>query len=85
MRRRTQRPAGDASEWGPARLLVLVVVGALAVLAVLAGLVLAVVGALTGDEPDATDAERRAAARPTEVSQQDALAAAPMRAADPDD
>jgi hypothetical protein len=84
MRRRTERPAGDASEWGPARLLVLVAGSALLALAVLTGLVLAVIGALTGDEPDATDAARQAAAPPTEVSQQDALAAAPMPAADSD-
>ncbi len=85
MRRRTERPVRDASEWGPARLLVLVVVSALVALAVLAGLVLAVVGALTGDQPEATGAAPHPAAPSAEVSQQDALAAAPMPAADPDD
>jgi hypothetical protein len=75
---------GETSTWGPARLLVLMAVSALAVLAVLAGLVLAVVGALTGDQRDGTAAAPRAAAPAPELSQQDALASAPMPTEDPD-
>ena len=82
MRRRAEHPVRDTPEWGPARLLVLIVVSALVALAVLAGLVLVVVGALTEDEPDATEPERQAAAPSAEMSQQDALAAAPMPTAD---
>ncbi|WP_348633804.1 hypothetical protein [Blastococcus sp. CT_GayMR19] len=54
-------------------------------LAVLAGLVLAVIGALTQDESDARQAARQAAAPAADMSQQDALATAPMPTADPDD
>jgi hypothetical protein len=82
MRRRAERPVKDTLEWGPARLLVLLVVSATVALAVLTGLALPVITALTEDEPDA---ERQAAVPTTEVSQQDALAAAPMPTANPDD
>jgi hypothetical protein len=85
MRRRTERPVRDTSKWGPTRLLVLIVISALVALAILAGLVLAVIGALTEDEPDATEAERQVVAPSADMSQQDALAAAPMPTADPDD
>ena len=85
MRRRAERPVRDTSEWGPARLLAVTVVTALVALAILAGLVLAVVGALNEHESDATGAERQAAAPSANLSQQDALAAAPMPTADPED
>jgi len=84
MRRRAERPVGETSTWGPARLLVLIVVSALVALAVLTGLVLAVVGALPGDQRDGADTAPKAAAPATGLSQQDALAAAPMPTADPD-
>lgn len=84
MRRRAERSAGETSTWGPARLFLLIVVSALVALAVLAGLVLAVVGVLTGERRDGAGAAPRVAAPATELSQQDALAAAPMPTADPD-
>jgi hypothetical protein len=63
----------------------LVVVAALAALAVLAGVVLAVVGVLTEEEPGSTDAARQGEAPSTETSSQDALAAMAMPTTDPDD
>jgi hypothetical protein len=84
MRRQRDVRGNGAPEWGPARLLAVIVLSALVALAVVTGLVLAVVGALSGDEPDTTDVEPQAAAPATEVSQPDALAAAPMPTADPD-
>ncbi|MGX5653232.1 hypothetical protein ACWKWC_00465 [Geodermatophilus nigrescens] len=69
---------------GPTRLLVLIVVSVLVVLAVLVGLVFAVVGALTGDQRNGAGAEPRAAAATPDLSQQDALAAAPMPTVDAD-
>ena len=74
----------ETPTWGPTRLLVLIVVSVLVVLALLAGLVLAVVGALTEDQRNGAGAEARAVAPTTELSQRDALAAAPMPTADPD-
>jgi hypothetical protein len=84
MRRRPNRQGSGTPEWGPARLLTLLVVSALVALAVLTGLVVAVIGALTEDEPGAAGAAAPAAAPPTEMSRQDALAAAPMPSAEPE-
>jgi hypothetical protein len=84
MRRRPDIPRSAAPEWSPARLLVLLVVSAVVALAVLAGLVMAVVGGLT-QEPDDRDAARQAAALSPGMSRHDALAAAPMPTADPED
>ena len=85
MRRRRDVPGSGVPGWGPARLRALVVVAALVALAVLAGVVLAVVGVLTEEEPDAADAARQGEAPSTEMSPQDALAATAMPTADPDD
>ena len=85
MRRHRGVRESGVPEWGPARLLTLVVVAALLALAVLAGVVLAVVGTLTEEEPNATDAARRGAAPSMDMSRQDALAATPMPTAEPDD
>lgn len=84
MRRREGAQVGQAPDWGAAKLLVIAVISALVGLAVLAGVVLAVVAAIRDDEPAAptTSVEEPG---PSSVSRQDALAAAPMRAADPDD
>jgi hypothetical protein len=82
MRRPEHRGSGTP-EWGPARLLTLAVASALVALAVLAGLVLTVIGALTEEEPGAAHTEPQAAAPATEMSRQDALAAAPMPSAEP--
>ncbi|WP_448642330.1 hypothetical protein [Geodermatophilus sp. URMC 63] len=78
-----QRPV-DESQWGPARLLAVAVLSALAALAVLAGAVLAVVAALTDDED--AGAERSASPAPPSIerSQQDVVAAAPMPTASPE-
>jgi hypothetical protein len=84
MRRRVQRPV-DESQWGPARLLVVAVVSALVALAVLAGAVLVVVAVLTDDDPAGGERSSRPAPPSIEVSRQDALAAAPMPTAEPDD
>jgi hypothetical protein len=84
MRRRPDVQRSRAPEWSPARLFAALVVSAVVALAVLAGLVLAVVGGLT-QEPDERDAARQAAPPSPGMSRQDALAAAPMPTADPDD
>lgn len=84
MRRRVQRPV-DESQWGPARLLVVAVVSAVVALAVLAGAVLVVVAVLTGDDPAGGERSSRPAPPSIEVSREDALAAAPMPTAEPDD
>lgn len=84
MRRRPDVRRSGTPEWSPARLLAALVVSAVVALAVLAGLVLAVVGGLI-QEPDERDAARQAAASPSGMSRHDALAAAPMPTADPDD
>ncbi|WNV77897.1 hypothetical protein [Geodermatophilus sp. DSM 44513] len=84
MNRRPGHPGSDGSEWGPARLVALLVVGVLVALALLAGLVFAVVGALTEDGPNATEGGQQAAAPTTEMSREDALAAAPMPSAEPE-
>ncbi|GAB3314401.1 hypothetical protein GCM10027451_29310 [Geodermatophilus aquaeductus] len=85
MRRRPERDAGGAPEWSPARLLVVAALSALVALAVLAGVVLAVVAVLTDDESAPPAAGRKAPPSSATVSRQDALAAAPMPSADPDD
>jgi hypothetical protein len=84
MNRRQKHQRSGTAEWGPVRLLTLLVVSALVTLAVLAGLVLAVVAALTGEDPGAADAAPRGTAPATEMSRQDALAAAPMPPAEPE-
>ena len=84
MRRRLDVRGSGAPEWSPARLLTALVVSAVVALALLTGLVLAVVGGLT-EEPDERDAARQAAAPSRDMSRHDALAAAPMPTADPDD
>ena len=85
MRRRRDVPGSVVPGWGPARLRALVVVAALVALAVLAGVVLAVVGVLTEEEPGSADAARQEEAPSTETSSQDALAAVAMPTTDPDD
>ncbi|MGX5655500.1 hypothetical protein ACWKWC_12065 [Geodermatophilus nigrescens] len=85
MRRRPDsRPDGPA-EWSSARLLAVAVLSALVALAVLAGVVLAVVAALTDRPSTSPSAGRGFASASPPASRQDALAAAPMPAADPDD
>jgi hypothetical protein len=84
MRRRVERRGSGTPEWGRARLLTLLVVSALVALAVLAGLVLAVVAALTQDAPGPADGAAQAAAPPTGMSRRDALAAAPMPSVAPE-
>jgi hypothetical protein len=85
MRRRRDVPGSGVPGWGPARLRALVVVAALVALAVLAGVVLAVVGGLTEQEPGSADSARQEEAPSTETSSQDALAAMAMPTTDPDD
>jgi hypothetical protein len=84
MRRRLDAHDSGAPEWSPARLLAALALGAVMALAVLAGLILAVIGGLR-QEPDERDAARQAAAPASRTSRQDALAAAPMPTAEPDD
>jgi hypothetical protein len=84
MGRRPHQQADGSPEWGPARLVTLAVLSALVALALVVGFVLAAVAAVTDDDaaaPTAGAPEPSSAA----VSRQDALAAAPMPAADPDD
>jgi hypothetical protein len=83
MSRRLRHQESGAAEWGPARLLTLLVVSALVALGVLAGLVLAVIATLT-DAPGPTDNAPPAAAPATEMSRQDALASAPLPPTEPD-
>ena len=85
MRRHREVRGSRIPEWGPARLRALVGVAALAALAVVAGAVLAIVGLLTQEKPDSTDAARDRAAPSRHMSPQDRLAATPMPTADPDD
>nr|WP_116451569.1 hypothetical protein [Blastococcus litoris] len=85
MRRHRDVRGSRIPEWGAARLRALVVVAAPVALTVMAGAVLAVVGVLTQEKPDSTDAARHGAAPSRHVSLQDALAATPMPTADPDD
>jgi hypothetical protein len=85
MRRRRDVPGSGVPGWGPARLRALVVVAALVALAVLAGVVLAIVGVLTEEEPGSADAARQEEAPSTKTSSQDALAAMAMPTTDPDD
>ncbi|WP_254920787.1 hypothetical protein [Blastococcus mobilis] len=72
--------------WSPAKLLAVLAACAVAGLAMLAGLVLTVVADLTDDQParpqGQPDSTRTSSAA---VTRQDALAAAPMPTADPDD
>ncbi|CCG02742.1 hypothetical protein [Blastococcus saxobsidens] len=84
MRRRPDVQRSGTPEWSPARLLAALVISAVVALAVLAGLVLAVVRGLT-EQPDERDSARQAAAPSPGMSRQDALAAAPMPTADPDE
>ncbi|WP_369832179.1 hypothetical protein [Blastococcus sp. TF02-8] len=60
-------------------------VAALVALAVLAGVVLAVVGVLSEEEPGSADAARQRDGLFTDTSSRDALAATPMPTAHPDD
>ncbi|SOC48593.1 hypothetical protein SAMN05660748_1295 [Blastococcus aggregatus] len=83
MTRRHKSQGRGAAEWGPARLLTLLVVSALVALAVLAGLVLTVIAALTDGDSGPADSAARAAAPVGELSREDALAAAAMPAAEP--
>ncbi|SFP63200.1 hypothetical protein SAMN05660464_3771 [Geodermatophilus dictyosporus] len=84
MRRRKNHDADGSAEWSSARLLAVAVVSALVAVAVLAGVVLAVVAVLTDEAPTAPTAGR-GALPPSTLSRQDALAAVPMPSADPDD
>jgi hypothetical protein len=84
MRRRLDVHGSGAPEWSPARLLAGFVVSAVVALALLAGLVLAVVGGLVEDR-DERDAAQPAAVPAPDMSRHDALAAAPMPTADPRD
>lgn len=81
--RQRQQESG-AAEWGPARLLTLLVVSALVALALLAGLVLTVIATFTDDDSGPAGAAPQVAAPATDVSRQDALAAAPMPHAEPE-
>ncbi|MGY1631899.1 hypothetical protein ACI784_09370 [Geodermatophilus sp. SYSU D01186] len=83
MRRRADVRGVGAPEWGPARLLAVLGAGALVAMAVLVGLVLAVIEAVTDDGPGTTEAPRRTAPS-TAFSREDALAAAPMPSAAPE-
>ena len=86
MSRRPEHRADGVPEWSRANLLALAAASVLITLALLGGLAFAVIAALTGDgtvEPVA--APSAALARSTAMSQQDALAAAPMPAADAED
>src|SRR4051794_20711539 len=85
MRSRRDVLGSGVPGWEPARLRALVVVAALVALAVLAGVVLAVVGVLTEEEPGSADAARQEEAPSPETSSQDALAAMAMPTTDPDD
>jgi hypothetical protein len=85
MRRRRDVPGSVVPGWGPARLRALVVVAGLVALAVLVGVVLAVVGVLTEEEPESADAAQQEEAPSPESSPQDALAAMAMPTTDPDD
>ncbi|MGY1829023.1 hypothetical protein ACI8AA_01195 [Geodermatophilus sp. SYSU D01180] len=84
MRRRPEQGPERSPEWSPARLLAVAVLSALVALAVLAGVVLAVVAALT-DEASTPPTAGGAAPPLSTLSRRDALAAAPMPRADPDD
>lgn len=84
MNRRRRHQASGAAEWGPARLLTLLVVTALVALAVLAGLVLAVITTFTDDDPGPAGAGPQVSPPATDMSRQDALAAAPMPPAEPE-
>jgi hypothetical protein len=84
MNRRQRHQESGAAEWGPARLLTLLAVSALVALAVLVGPVLAVIATLTDDGPGPADTTPQATAPATDMSRQDALAAAPMPPAEPE-
>ncbi|MBB3084688.1 hypothetical protein [Geodermatophilus sabuli] len=83
MRRGRDVHGVSAPEWGPARLLAVLGLGALVATAVFVGLVLAVIEAVTEDGPGTTEAPRQAGPS-TDMSQKDALAAAPMPSAEPE-
>lgn len=86
MRGRQERQVGGAAlpVWSPAKLLAVLAAGAVAGLATLVGLVLAVVAGLTDDEPTRSQG-RPESTTSSAVTQEDALAAAPMPTADPGD
>jgi hypothetical protein len=84
MTRRTEHRGSGVPEWSRARLVTLAAVSALVALAVLAGLVLTVIAALTEDGRGAVEAAPQPPLT-TQMSRQDALAAEPMPRAEPDD
>lgn len=84
MRRRAGRQETATTEWSPARLLVLAGSCVAVVLAIVAGLVLAVIAALAED-PDGGEASPVAGRATRSLSEQDALAAAPMPTAEPEE
>ena len=84
MARRLNHRNDGATELGPVRLLAVAGASAFVALAVLTGLVVAVVTALMRDEPAASGTSS-ASTTPGAMSRQDALAAAPMPTADPED
>ena len=84
MNRRQRHQESGAAEWGPARLLALLVVSALVALAVLTGLVVTVITTFIDDDPGPAGAAPQVAAPAADVSRQDALAAAPMPHAEPE-
>jgi hypothetical protein len=83
MRGRPDRNTDGSPEWSSARLLAVALISALVALAVLVGVVLAVVAAVSSDESSEPPAGREVPPSSTAVSREDALAAAPMPAADP--
>lgn len=84
MRRRADNHEKAAMEWSPARLLVLAGSCVLVVLAIVTGLAIAVFAALH-KEPDAGEARYAAGRAIRSLSEQDALAAAPMPTAEPEE
>ncbi|SOC49470.1 hypothetical protein SAMN05660748_2197 [Blastococcus aggregatus] len=84
MSRRQRHRESSAGEWGPARLLTLLVGSALGALAVLAGLVLTVITTFTDAGPGPAGAAPQLTAPATDLSRHDALAAAPMPHAEPE-
>lgn len=87
MRRRPKGRVGGAAlaVWSSAKLLTLLAACAVAGLAVLAGLVLAVLAGLTDDEPAQRQGQTDSTTSSASGTRQDALAAASMPTADPDD
>ena len=85
MRRRpgNQQVSSEALGWSSARLLATLIAGAVVAVALVAGLVLAVVTGLAHDAPQVAGTAAGVTAAPSAVSQEDALAAAPMSSAGP--